>query len=188
YGYDLMNEPHDMENGDWTSTSQQVVEAIRANGDGKLLLIPGDSWSSAARWVETHGNRAWIRDPADNFQYEAHLYFDRDESGTYARSYDSELVVNPKLTTIGSARLKPFADWCDSNGVRGYVGEYGVPAADPRWLSVLEDFLNALDQSGFDGTYWAAGEWWGEYPLSVQPTANFTTDRAQMAVLLAHLG
>jgi endoglucanase len=30
-------------------------------------------------------------------------------------------------------------------------------------------------------TYWAAGAWWGGYPMSIEPVAG--TDRAQMAVL-----
>jgi uncharacterized protein (TIGR03437 family) len=68
------------------------------------------------------------------------------------------------------------------------VDEYGIPAVDPRWATVLENFFTALDAAGMDGAYWAAGEWWGNYALSVQPTVNFTQDRPQMANLLAHAG
>jgi endoglucanase len=188
YAYDLMNEPHDMGDGDWMMISQAVVDAIRANGDSKLLMIAGDSWSSASRWVSTHGAESWIQDPAKNFLYEAHLYFDSNESGTYAMNYAAELQLNADLASVGVARLAPFVAWCRDNQVRGYVGEYGVPDTDPRWVKVLDNFLTALDAAGFDGTYWAAGEWWGDYALSVQPATNFTVDRVQMAVLLAHTG
>jgi uncharacterized protein (TIGR03437 family) len=54
-------------------------------------------------------------------------------------------------------------------------------------MTVLDNFLTSLDSAGFDGTYWAAGEWWGTYPLSVQPDDDFTVDRVQLAVLARHL-
>jgi endoglucanase len=188
YAYDLMNEPHDMGRADWRKISQTVLDAIRANQDDKLILIPGDSWSSANRWVTTHGPLAWIQDPANNFAYEAHQYFDRDESGTYARTYDAELAANSDLANSGRTRVSHFIDWLRANNVRGIVDEFGIPGSDSRWAVVLENFLSALDTAGLDGAYWAAGEWWGNYSLSVQPGANFTVDRPQMATLQAHAG
>lgn len=187
YAYDIMNEPHDMGPANWKTISQAVLNAIRANGDSKLVMIPGDSWSSASRWILTHGPQSWITDPADHFVYEAHEYFDSDESGTYALSYDAELKRNTNLANIGTVRLAPFVSWCQANNVRGFLGEYGVPNTDSRWLTVLENLLQALDQAGFDGTYWAAGEWWNNYALSVQPQNSFTIDRVQMGVLSGHL-
>ena len=187
YAYGLMNEPHDMKPGDWKVISQEVVTAIRNAGDDRLILVPGDSWSSSNRWASVHGPSAWIVDPADHFAYEAHAYFDRDESGTYARSYDEELQVDPNLATVGARRLAPFVEWCRANRVKGFLGEFGVPNTDPRWLGVLDNFLAALDAAGFDGAYWAAGEWWGNYALSVQPQSSYTVDRVQTSVLLRHL-
>ncbi len=186
WAYGLMNEPHDMARGNWKAISQTVLSAIRANQDDKVVLIPGDSWSSGNRWVTTHGPNAWIQDPSDNFIYEAHQYFDRDESGTYAQNYDTELRSNADLANVGRTRVAHFIDWCRSNGVRGMVGEYGIPDNDDRWYVVLENFFAALDDAQMEGLYWAAGEWWGNYPLSVQPTNNFTTARPQMRTLLAH--
>jgi endoglucanase len=186
YAYDLMNEPHDMGKASWKTISQQVLDAVRANQDDKLVLIPGDGWSSGNRWLTTHGPNSWIHDPANNFAYEAHQYFDRDESGTYALSYDSELARTPDLATIGRTRIAHFTGWCRANAVRGVVDEFGIPASDPRWAAVMDDFLAALDAAGMDGAYWAAGEWWGSYALSVQPAANFTQDKPQMATLQAH--
>jgi endoglucanase len=187
YAYDLMNEPHDMKG--WKTISQFAVTAIRNNGDSKLIMVPGDSWSSANRWISVHGPSGWINDPANNFMYEAHVYFDSDESGTYSKTYDAELKANPALPTIGSTRVSHFISWCRDNNVRGYLGEFGIPDSDPRWFSVLDDFLKAIDAAGMHGTIWAAGEWWinTHYPLSVQPTNNFMIDRPQTTVLLGHL-
>ncbi len=188
YAYGLMNEPHDMGAGDWKSISQTVLSAIRAAGDTKMILVPGDSWSSAEAWPRVHGTNAWINDPAANFAFEAHTYFDSDNSGTYKQSYDQELGRNPSLAQIGPARLAPFVDWCRANKVQGFLGEFGVPDNDARWLTVLDNFLAALDASGMDGLYWAAGEWWGNYPLSIQPSNSFSVDRPQLPVMLRHLG
>jgi endoglucanase len=179
-----MNEPHDVDA--WEATSQTAVTAIRASGDDKLILIPGDDWSSANRWPHTH-NYPWIDDPADNIAYEAHLYFDRNESGRYRHSYDEELARDHELATVGRRRLARFAGWCRNHGVRGFLGEYGVPAEEPRWHAVLDDMLDALDEWRMDGLYWAAGEWWPpEDRLSIQPEADFTVDRPQLAVLARH--
>jgi len=187
YAYDLMNEPHDMGKADWKAISQAALTAIRNNGDNKLIMVPGDAWSAAHRWPSVHGPTTWISDPANNFMYEAHQYFDSDNSGTYKRTYDQELAGNANLATLGQTRVAQFVDWCNSNGVRGFLGEFGVPNTDPRWLTVLDNFLSALDAAGFDAAYWAAGEWWGSYALSVQPQSSFTIDRPQLAVLMKHL-
>ena len=79
--------------------------------------------------------------------------------------------------------------WCTTNKVPCYLGEYGIPNSDPRWLTVLDNFLYALDAAGMPGTYWAAGELWATVPgcscslLSVQPANDFTTDAEQLATL-----
>lgn len=187
YAYDLINEPHDMGSADWKAISQAAVSAIRANGDSKLIMVPGNNWSAASTWPAIHGTNSWIDDPSNNFAYEAHQYFDSDNSGSYASSYDAELQRNPNLPTVGVTRLAPFVTWCKNNNVRCYLGEYGIPNTDPRWMTVLDNFLTSLDAAGFDGTYWAAGEWWGNYPLSVQPLNNFTVDRPQLSMLSQHL-
>jgi endoglucanase len=187
YAYGLMNEPHDMGTADWRQISQIALNAIRNTGDTKLTTVPGNDYANADLWPLVNGPVSWIVDPANNFVYEAHTYFDRDYSGSYARTYDQELALDPTLPTRGQQRLKKFTDWCQTNHVRGYLGEYGVPNTDARWLTVLDGFLAALDTVGLDGTYWAAGEWWNGYTLSVQPLNNFTVDRPQLAVLEGHL-
>src|SRR5262249_19199628 len=82
-GYGLMNEPHDMGTSDWKIISQAAVDEIRATGDNKRILVAGDGWSSAARFAQFNGRRAWVKDPANRLAYEAHCYFDQDNSGHY---------------------------------------------------------------------------------------------------------
>jgi endoglucanase len=189
YAYGLMCEPHDMGTADWKAISQACLTAVRNTGDTKKILVSGDSWSSAHMWLAAHGPDSWISDPAGNFAYEAHCYFDSNNSGAYAMTYDEELAADPYLPDRGRDRLRVFAGWCRSNDVTGFLGEYGVPGDDSRWYDiVLERFLSDLDAAGMDGCCWAAGEWWGDYKLSVQPEDNFTTDRPQLPTLLRHTG
>jgi len=186
--YDIMNEPHDMGVANWNQITQEVVNAIRLKDPNKLIMVPGNSWSNATYWASDNGAASWISDPGNNFFYEAHEYFDSDFSGQYKESYDTELAANSDLPNVGVTRLAPFVQWCTTNNVKCYVGEYGVPNNDARWLTVLDNFLNALDQAGYPGTYWAAGEWWGNAcAICIQPTNGFTTDAAQLPTLLNHL-
>ena len=46
--------------------------------------------------------------------------------------------------------------------------------------------LKYLQENGINGTYWSAGPRWGDYPLSVQPTNNYTQDRPQLSTLLKY--
>jgi hypothetical protein len=100
--YDLMNEPNvhgDIPAGGfaspqkaWEYATQGVVNTIRDNGDGKLLMIPG--YAHIDRWSEKHP-RKWISDPSNNHMYTAHHYFDPYRGpdtggGKYRYSYDDE--------------------------------------------------------------------------------------------------
>jgi endoglucanase len=182
HAYGLMNEPHDLGQSDWKAISQAAVDAIRREKDTRLILVAGDSWSNATRFATINGPRAWIADPARKVAYEAHCYFDADYSGHYAQSYSAELARDRRLETRGADRLRPFVRWCRDNRVHGFLGEFGIPA-EPLWRPVLTRFLEELDQAGMEGCYWAAGEWWGDYPLSLQPKQNYQQAAPQLQVV-----
>lgn len=92
-GYGLMAEPVAMPSGarGWELASQQAIDAIRANGDGKLVTVSGYEWAGVQHWPDHHPDK-WISDTADNHLYEGHHYWDRDNSGTYARTYAEEVA------------------------------------------------------------------------------------------------
>jgi hypothetical protein len=94
----LMNEPVDMPTGaaGWERASQKAVDAIRNAGDRRTIAVPGYNWSTVSRFPATHPNGPWVSDSASNLVYEAHHYFNRDNSGDY-RSYDWELAEAAKL-------------------------------------------------------------------------------------------
>lgn len=89
--YGLMNEPVNMGSVDaWKNASQAALTAIRNNGDNKLVLVGGYNWSGVTQFPVQHST-GWIDDPENNFQYEAHHYWDSDGSGGYANSYSTEV-------------------------------------------------------------------------------------------------
>jgi hypothetical protein len=75
----------------WERASQRALDAIRSGGDHKLVLVQGYEWAGAQRWPANHPT-PWIDDPEDNFRYEAHHYWDRDNSGAYRHSYAEEVA------------------------------------------------------------------------------------------------
>lgn len=170
-GYGLMNEPHDMGTSDWKVISQAAVDAIRKYDRETAVIVAGDDWSSAERFPLANGPKPWIRDPAKHVVYEAHCYFDSDASGKYQQSFAEEARLDPDIAQRGLDRVKPFLNWCHRNHVRGLIGEYGTPP-DPEWRAVTLEFLKACQKSQVGVCYWAAGEWWGDYPLSVQPKTD----------------
>ena len=97
-GYGLMNEPAGMPRvGDlsparvWETASQKALDAIRSNGDQRLVLVQGYQWAGAQRWPANHP-ASWIDDPDQNVRYEAHHYWDRDNSGSYNHGYAEEVA------------------------------------------------------------------------------------------------
>ena len=83
----------------------------------------------------------------------------------------AELYSLPLMTNIVSVSTSRMAliQACAmvSHGKRGFVGEYGVPDDDGRWLDILDSALKYLQENGVNGTYWSAGPRWGDYKLAV---------------------
>ncbi len=180
YGYELMNEPHDLPDGTkgWQQIVQETVYAIRQVDKSHTILIPGYDWQSASRWRSSNESLS-INDPAHNLLYAAHEYFDKDYSGTYKKSYEEE----ESYPRIGADRLGPFQAWLKKRNFKGIITEYGVPNSDDRWLVVLDIFMKSInnDNNILGGVYWAAGPWYGDYPLSVDPLKK--VNPVQMKIL-----
>ncbi|MCD7971543.1 MAG: glycoside hydrolase family 5 protein [Candidatus Azobacteroides sp.] len=184
YGYGLMNEPHDMlESVPWTRIAQACIMEIRKHDTEKPVIVGGNHWSSAERWLQVSDELKYLYDPAYNLIFEAHVYFDEDGSGVYRRSYEEE-KAHPY---IGVERLRPFVKWLKENNFRGFVGEYSIPADDERWAVCLDHMLSYMREQGINGTYWAAGARWNKYILGVQPLNNYKEDMPQLHILSRYL-
>ncbi len=180
YGYGLMNEPHST-NGKWPAAALAAAQAIRGIDQNRWIFISGDRWSSAFHWPSYNTQLAansWMRDPKNNLVYEAHLYLDKDYSGTYANrtaAYDPMIGVN---------RAKPFVEWLSRNKLRGFIGEHGAPDFSPSAIVATDNLLKYLNQHCIPSTYWAAGPWWGDYALSLDVKSGKA--RPQLPVLQKH--
>ena len=180
FGYSIMNEPAGAKDR-WPAAAQAGVDAVRSVDTNHTISVCGGGYSGAHSWKKAAKDFP-LRDPVSNIMYEAHQYFDRDNSGTYKQSYDD----SGANSMTGVERLRPFVEWLKENNARGFLGEFGVPGDDPRWLEVLDNFIAELKANNIGGTYWSAGKWWGKYPLSVEPRNG--RDRPQMEVLALYAG
>lgn len=179
YAYDLINEPHDT-NGLWPETAQSAVNAIRKVDKEKYIFVPGDGWSLSVNW-QKYNNNLKIEDPFNKVVYEAHVYFDKNHSGRYKGSYEEE----GGSANVGSDRLKPFITWLKENKAKGFIGEYGVPENDPRWLTTLDNTLQTIQTNNdvlIGGAYWAGGPWWGSQSLSIEPNKD-GSEKPQLKIL-----
>lgn len=156
-GYDLMNEPHDMPTTTiWKESAQAATDAIRTVDTVNTIIIEGDHWSGAHSWASSSNANLIINDPANNIVYQAHQYLDRDGSGSYRGSYDTEGAY----ANIGADKLQGFVDWLNANGLKGMIGEFGVPSNDVRWIEAQKNMLDFMVANKLDGTAWAGGAWW----------------------------
>ena len=144
-------------------------------------MIEGKSYPNAATWANQSDNLKHLIDPSDNLVYNAHCYFDNYQSGQYQLSYDASNIT----PQTGVEKISPFINCLKANGKRGFVGEFGIPKTDRRWLLVLDNFLNYLTANNISGSYWAAGQWWRSYPLSLHPIVS--ADQPQLIVYAKYL-
>lgn len=181
--FGLMNEPNGISATVWRDLAQSTILTIRATGARNLVLVPGTRWSGAHSWAKEPGSNAAamasFRDPAGNFAFEMHQYLDGNSSGTSPRCVDAA-KAGPRLTAA--------TQWLRSIKARGFLGEF-ASGPDANCLAALDGLLDTVE-AGSDvwlgWTYWAAGSWWGKYPMSVQPNGNGA--RPQAEALARHLG
>lgn len=180
----LMNEPADILAKTWFEAAQVGLNAIREAGSDQLVLVPGTIWTGASHWFDPQegGSNAehavTLRDPKNNFAFEVHQYLDEDYSGTHDSCPRARDAIDA---------LKQVAAWMKDRGYRGFVGEFGGTGT-PDCLQGLEDmvrYLNEDNETWIGWTAWAAGDWWGNYPLSLQPVDG--QDTPQMDVLAPFL-
>ena len=176
-----MNEPHDMGSTSvWpTGAGEAAVAAIiEQSNTTHYIMVEGDGWAGAASWQNVNSSLN-ISDPSSLIVYEAHSYWDADNSGTYSQTYEAQ-GATPQT---GVTDLQPFTSWISQHGYRGYIGEYGVPGNDANWLTVLDNSMTSMKQNGISGTYWAGGPWWDWCNTSIIVEPCNDQDAPQMSIL-----
>ncbi len=182
YAYDIMNEPHGAANDYWPAAAQAGIDAIRKHDRERPLLIEGKSWSSSYRWPKYNDPLLQLKDPSDKLIFSAHVYLDKDSSGQYKDPLDKDFD-----TMRGVERIKPFVEWLKRNGKQGHIGEFGIPADEPRLLEAMDHMLAYLQENCIPITYWAAGSAWGNYKLSIEPHKD-GSHRPQWEILSKYIG
>jgi endoglucanase len=169
--FGLMNEPFKPRADVWRRAVDAAVQAIRDTGARNLILVPGTIWSGAHSWQSPRKGISnaeafrSLRDPADNFAFEVHQYFDGNYSGTTRSCSKGAQAV---------AAIERMTKWLRDNKHRGFLGEFGV-ADSTDCLEALDGVLQHISVNGdvwLGWTYWAAGAWWVDYPFSVHPTED----------------
>ncbi|KAF3920505.1 Endoglucanase [Dactylellina cionopaga] len=168
--FDLMNEYHDMDNGLIFQLNQAGLSAIRSNqGVNNLILVEGNAWSGAWHWADQNDMLKYLTDTKNNMAFEMHQYLDSDGSGT-SDQCESE--------TIGAERVQTATQWCEDNGVKCFLGEFGAGDNDVCTAAV-SGLLCALKNSDawIGATWWAAGPWWpSDYFQSIEPPNGLAVD------------
>ena len=177
YAFSLMAEPSDMNSCIWVNTLQYIISGIRTVDRNTVLLIEGNNYSNAATWMAFNDDLKNLQDPSNKLLFNAHCYFDNDFSGRYKKMF----IEDGATELTGVDRVKPFVDWLQLNKLNGFVGEFGVPKNDTKWFNVMNNFLEYIHRNNVGGCYWAAGQWWKDYPLSIQPE-NYN-DQPQLILL-----
>ena len=165
--FGLMNEPFTLPIEQWASTAQETVSAIRESGAKNLILVSGARWSGVHEWEKQKSGAsnanafAHFQDPLKRTWIEVHQYADLNYSGT-----GQTCVSAASLTTM----FGNITRWAKTKNQRLFLGEFGTPA-NQACLEALDAMLaQMIDESVWRGwTYWAAGSWWGGYPLSIEP-------------------
>ncbi|KZP15265.1 glycoside hydrolase family 5 protein [Athelia psychrophila] len=162
--FDCMNEPNGISAATTFSLMQAAVNGIRAAGaTTQLILVEGTSWTGAWTWVSSGNSAVFgsIVDPNNNTAIEMHQYLDSDGSGTSATCVS---------TTIGAERLAVATSWLQANGLKGFLGEIGA-GNNTDCITAVYGALESMQVSGawIGALWWAAGPWWGDYFMSIEP-------------------
>ena len=181
--FGIMNEPYGIGAEEWRVIAEATTTAIRKTGARNLILIPGTRWTGGHSWHE--GGRdsnasalSGFADPGRNFVFEIHQYLDGDSSGSQRGCSGAK---------AGRQRLEAVTRWVREQQGRAILGEFGGDQS-PTCLAALDDLLSFLSENGdvwIGWNYWAGGDWWGDYPLSVQPEGG--RQKPQAAILRRHV-
>jgi len=176
YGFDIMNEPYDIKPKIWLESAQKTILAIREIDSSVAIIVDGLDYAYSADWASMNDKLKNLKDPLNNLIYDAHCYFDDDHSGKYEKRNNRHADAD-----IGVSRAAPFVKWLEKNKKKGMIGEFGVPYDEPKWFVVMDNFLKFMDKHHVPVKYWAAGQWWNDYNLSIEPQNG--RDKPQMAII-----
>lgn len=180
----------------WRDASQAAVTAIREVDPRTEIHVGGFAWSNVAYWRDYNPD-PWIIDPANNFRYVGHHYWDSGGSGGYEQTYAAEVNaaeqaghVAADLPTALHTRvleeLTRFSDWLINNNVRGIIGEAGWPHDSSEWNALGDWYLGESTRRGIPFVHWQAGEWGDWDDLALYQGSPIDTARPNAFIAESH--
>ena len=167
--FGLMNEPSYLPREEWASLAKRTLVELRNAGSTNKVFIAGGHWSGLHDWFSPEVGQsnailfADLKDPLKRTVIEVHQYADKDFSGS-GSTCRSATQFDPMFTKI--------TEWATVNKQQLFLGEFGMPQNE-LCLLALERFLNLMSGPAWNGwTYWAAGGWWGKYPLALNTSTT----------------
>ncbi|MBP5543006.1 MAG: cellulase family glycosylhydrolase [Kiritimatiellae bacterium] len=185
YGYDLINEPNQLDRAlfDYWTLQRLAAEAIREIDPNTAIIMESNGWDSAATY-------AYLSPLAmDNVIYQVHCYTPMEftHQGVYGAPKDIKWPDESKGWNKDFLRmtLQPVRDFEARHGAKIYVGEFSAAAWAPGAEQYLRDCISLFEEYGWDWTYHAfreASVWdvekAGEHFDSMKPTPD--TPRKQV--------
>jgi endoglucanase len=183
--FGLMNEPHGIAADQWVGSANAAIEAIRRAGAANVITVPGSAWSGAHSWTSPQvfggisnavAMRELLRDP--QLVIEVHQYLDAHSAGKDASCPDP---------TAGVRALEKVTGWLESEGRRGFLGEFGGAANPPSKdaIRLMLEHMEANAPTWQGWAWWGAGEWLDEL-FQLRPGAD-GADRPQLQWLEPYL-
>lgn len=172
--WSIQNEPINW-GGEWLGgVCQEVIREINRQHSGLDILVPGESYQSAVRWMKS--NKVPFPE-GDNLIIDCHAYPDRDASGQWklANGADDRMRQIEKDAII--KMVNPLWQECKKRGLRMAVTEAGIPMGVKRdeagnaigtlrnehALAAMDEFLGWAVDQGIIVTVWAGGPSWGKH-------------------------
>ena len=184
WGYDLMNEPVSIDINTLKNNYQTAINAIREVDTNAYIVVEGKNYAGSQGWATSSDLLKQLVDPTGkDIIFQAHCYFDDNNSGTYLHSW-----ANLYSTTLYKTRLDPWVKWLRDNNKRGLLGEFGVPYlgapnSDPGYMEIIENVVKYLKENQITSTYWCGGTFYETNALTIQPDKDYYTEKSTMAVM-----
>lgn len=157
FGFELMNEPKNLDPGRLQPLMQEAVNTVRNVGYRGTIFVPTAWWSSA-----NSGINIIVNDPLNDLVYDVHAYGDGSNAGTYEVPWEQDVdfqTGKPVNANTILDRVKIAVEHANRLGVRVFVGEIGAPVDDPRRVQQVQNAARYLAAQGVDWAYWTAGDW-----------------------------
>lgn len=91
------------------------------------------------------------------------------EEGPVRPAVSNSQVYDNALQKKTIQELRSFGNWLEVNNAKGFVGELGWPQSTDStgWNQVADRWFKEAQSYDLWATAWAAGSWWGNYPMTM---------------------